>query len=81
MDSKTYLEAILKGLIDYPDQLTIEQGQDDMGILLSVHVARSDMGKIIGKEGATAKAIRRLIDAFGYRLRQKVSVKILEPIN
>jgi predicted RNA-binding protein YlqC (UPF0109 family) len=78
--SEKYLTNILTGLVQNPDAIRVERSQDEMGVLLSVSVARDDMGRVIGREGATAKAIRRLIDAHGSSLREKVSVKIIEPL-
>lgn len=79
--SESYLRAILEGLIDDLGALQIVRTTDEMGILLSVSVARSDMGKVIGREGSTAKAIRSLMNSHGFKMREKVSVKVLEPEN
>lgn len=51
-----------------------------MGVLLSLRVRNTDMGKIIGRSGDTAKAIRRVVATFGMLNRQKVSLKIFEPV-
>ena len=79
MDPETYLSSILGGLVQYPTDLKIERSEDELGVLLKVSLAKPDMGRVIGKEGTTIKAVRRLIDACGLSKRQRVSVKILEP--
>lgn len=73
------MRTIVEGLIDNPEGLKIVRSEDEMGILLSVKVSKTDMGKIIGREGSTSKAIRRIMDGFGFKAKEKVSVKILEP--
>ena len=74
-----FLRNVLEGLVTIPEDLSIERTTDEMGVLLTVKVNKADMGKIIGKEGATAKAIRHLVNACGLSQQEKVSVKILEP--
>ncbi len=74
-----FLSIVLVGLVTYPKDVQVAQTVDEMGILLSVSVNREDMGKIIGKSGDIAKAIRRLMNGFGYLRRQKISVKIVDP--
>ncbi len=79
MNDREYLEVIIKGLVGSPDEVKVERSADDMGILLSVSVAKMDMGRVIGKEGQVAKSIRTILNSFGYNAKEKVSVKILEP--
>jgi predicted RNA-binding protein YlqC (UPF0109 family) len=80
-DDVAYLERIIVGLIGYPEDLHIEKTIDDRGVLLTVSVSKADMGKIIGKEGNTARAIRTIMHSYGYNAKQVFFVKILEPIN
>jgi len=77
--SQEYLQNLVGGLISFPEELKIERSVDEMGVLLTVKVSKPDMGKIIGKSGETAKAIRLLMNSFGWGSSEKVSVKILEP--
>lgn len=74
-----YLHNLLTPLIDYPEKLVIERRDDDMGILLTVSVSKPDMGKVIGKLGENAKAIRRILDMYGHQAKVRVSLKINEP--
>lgn len=79
MPISEYLKDILSPLLLEPTILTISQTQDDLGVLLSVKVAQRDMGVVIGKEGATAKAVRQLVKTYGMLNRARVNIKILEP--
>jgi predicted RNA-binding protein YlqC (UPF0109 family) len=74
-----YLEQILKGLITSPEGLEVVRTVDDMGVLFSIRVAPADMGRIIGKSGSIAKAIRTIMTAFGFSNHEKISVKIFDP--
>lgn len=73
------LESIIKSIVDRPEEVQIEKTSDDMGVLLSVQVSKIDAGKIIGKEGATAKSLRTIIRVIGMKSNVRVSIKILEP--
>ena len=74
-----YLQSIVAPLVTNTDAISITRTNDEMGILLTLQVAKDDMGKVIGKEGNNAKSIRTLINAFGMKNHIKVSVKIAEP--
>lgn len=76
---KELLTYIVKGLVDYPDEVTItEVERDSDNLLLEVHVAPTDMGKVIGKQGRIAKAIRTVIKAAATTQRKKVTVDIVD---
>ncbi len=75
-----YVSSIISGIISNQKELRVERTIDEMGVLITVSVSRSDMGRVIGKEGSTAKAIRTLANAYGYSANEKIHVKILEPI-
>lgn len=79
MNDKELLEVILKSIVGYPDSVHIDRTTDEMGVLLTVGVDKSDMGIIIGREGNTAKAIRTIIRTLGVKNQARVNVKILEP--
>ena len=81
MSDVDYLASILKGIVAFPESIQIDRVVDEKGVLLNVTLDRSDMGKVIGRSGNTAKAIRILMHAFGYAVRATISVKILEPNN
>lgn len=74
-----FLDTVVRALVDNPDAVLVTRSQDDMGVLLSLKVAKEDMGKIIGREGSTAKAIRLLTRIVGLKNHARVSLKILEP--
>ena len=76
---KEYLEYVVKGLVRAPERVQVTPSEDEQGVLLTLSVHERDMGRVIGKEGATAKSIRAIMHTFGANLGAKVSVKILEP--
>ncbi|HMD14762.1 MAG TPA: KH domain-containing protein [Bacteroidota bacterium] len=75
---KDFIEFIAKQLVDQPDQVAIEEGILDDKLVLKVKVAQSDIGKIIGKKGRTAFALRTLVAAVGKKAGKKVTVEILD---
>lgn len=74
-----FLEYVIKGLVDNPDSVKINRSVDEMGVLLTLDVHSEDMGKVIGKMGNTAKAIRTLLRVVGMRNNARVNLKINEP--
>ena len=76
---QAFLEYVVKGLVDNPDDVKINRTVDEMGVLLSLEVHPDDMGKIIGRSGATAKAIRTLLRVVGMKSEARVNLKIVEP--
>ncbi|MBE7063186.1 MAG: KH domain-containing protein [Clostridia bacterium] len=74
---KELLEFIVKSLVTRPDDVVIEETTDGDIITLAVHVNESDMGKVIGKQGKIAKAIRSLMKAAAARKNIKVNVDII----
>jgi uncharacterized protein len=74
-----FLEFIVKALVDNPDEITITRTVDEMGVLLTLIVNKDDMGKVIGRSGATAKAIRTLLRVIGMKHDARVNLKIEEP--
>jgi predicted RNA-binding protein YlqC (UPF0109 family) len=76
---KDFIEFVVKNIVDYPDQVFIERTIDDLGVLITLKVAKDDMGKIIGKGGQTAKAMRVLLRLIGSKNGERVNLKILEP--
>lgn len=75
-----YLEALLKGIVSVPEAVLITRTTDDLGVLMSAQVDRADMGIVIGKEGAVAKAIRTIMRVVGKRHDARISLRILEPV-
>ncbi|MEX0651861.1 MAG: KH domain-containing protein [Candidatus Paceibacterota bacterium] len=76
---REFLEYVVKTLVDYPDDVKIERVVDEMGVLLTLDVSPQDMGKIIGRSGNTAKAIRTLLRVVGMKNEARVNLKINEP--
>lgn len=78
MDAQ-FLEYVVKGLVDNPNDVKINRTVDEMGVLLTLEVNSADMGKIIGRSGNTAKAIRTLLRVVGMKNNARVNLKINEP--
>jgi len=76
---KEFLEYVIKELVDHPEDVKIERKVDEMGVLLSLKVNPEDMGQIIGRAGATARAIRSLVRIVGLKNHARVNLKIEEP--
>lgn len=76
---KLFVEDILKGICDYPSDIVVDRKVDEMGVLLTIKVNQADMGKVIGKEGATAKAIKTLARLIGAKSNSRVNVRITDP--
>ena len=75
---KEVLEIIAKSLVDYPEQVDVKEiNNEDQTVTLELRVAESDMGKVIGKQGRIAKAIRTVVKAAASRENKKVAVEIL----
>ncbi|MEK7186795.1 MAG: KH domain-containing protein [Patescibacteria group bacterium] len=79
VDDTQFLEYVVKALVDYPDDVKIKRTVDEMGVLMTLDVNREDMGKIIGRSGNTAKAIRILLRVVGMKNNARVNLKINEP--
>lgn len=78
-DDKNFLEFVVKGLVDHPEDVKVDRTVDEMGVLLTLDVHHEDMGKIIGRSGNTAKAIRTLLRVVGMKNNARVNLKINEP--
>jgi len=79
VNDQEFLEYIVKSLVDHPEDVKIDRKVDEMGVLLSLKVNPEDMGQIIGKAGATARAIRSLVRIVGLKNHARVNLKIEEP--
>ncbi len=78
-DDKAFLEYVVKAVVDSQDDVKIDRGVDEMGVLVTLTVNQADMGKIIGRQGNTAKAIRTLLRVIGMKNNARVNLKINEP--
>lgn len=78
-DDKAFLEYVVTSLVDNPKDVKIDRTVDEMGVLITMTVNPADMGKIIGRQGNTAKAIRTLLRVIGMKNNARVNLKINEP--
>lgn len=74
-----FLEMLIKALVDNPEEVRINRTVDEMGVLLTLDLNKEDMGKVIGRSGNTAKAIRTLLRVVGMKNNARVNLKINEP--
>lgn len=75
---KELVEVIAKSLVDHPEDVRVEEKQQDRQVTLELHVDEDDMGKVIGRQGRIAKAMRTVVKAAAIRENKKVSVDIIE---
>lgn len=75
---KQLVEVIAKSLVDSPDEVVVAQTENEKGVLIELRVAQEDMGKVIGKQGRIAKAIRTVVKAASSVEDKKVVVEILQ---
>ena len=74
---KELVEVIAKALVDNPDEVVVTEKQEGKNLIIELHVAQSDMGKVIGKQGRIAKAIRSVVKAASFNENQRVDVEIV----
>ncbi|MBI4059578.1 KH domain-containing protein [Candidatus Giovannonibacteria bacterium] len=74
-----FLEFLIKSLVDNPSDVKVDRKVDEMGVLLVLKINPADMGKIIGRNGNTAKAVRTLLRVVGMKNHARVNLKIEEP--
>ncbi|MFH0770643.1 MAG: KH domain-containing protein [Candidatus Peregrinibacteria bacterium] len=74
-----FLKFVLESIVEDKNELVITPKIDDLGILLTVKVSDRDMGKLIGKNGQTIKALRTLIRIIGGNKAERINLKVLEP--
>lgn len=74
---KDLVEVIAKALVDNPDEVVVTEKEEGRNIVVELHVAQSDMGKVIGKQGRIAKAIRSVVKAASSKDNKRVDVEIV----
>ena len=74
---KELVEVIAKALVDNPDEVVVNQKEDGRNITIELHVAATDIGKVIGKQGRIAKAIRSVVKAASSKDNKRVDVEII----
>ena len=75
---KQLIEDIAKALVDIPEEVSVSEVAGEQVTVLELKVAASDLGKVIGRQGRTAKAIRTLLGAAGVKLHKRLTLEILE---
>ncbi len=75
---KELVEVIARALVDYPDEVVVTETEDEKSIVIELRVAQPDMGKVIGKQGRIAKAIRAVVKAAASKVEKKVIVDIVQ---
>ncbi len=75
---KELLETIARALVDYPEEVSVNEVEGDNALILELRVSKEDMGKVIGKQGRIAKAIRSVIKAAAIKENIKVVVEIVQ---
>ncbi len=78
-NDKEFLEYVVKSIVDNPEAVKVSRVVDQMGVLLTLDIDPQDMGKVIGRMGNTAKAIRTLLRVVGMKNNARVNLKINEP--
>ena len=74
---KELVEVVAKALVENPDEVVVTERTEGRNIIIELHVAPSDMGKVIGKQGRIAKAIRAVVKAASTRENKRVDVEII----
>ncbi len=75
---KELIETIAKALVDFPEQVEVNLVEGHQTTVLELRVAPADLGKVIGKQGRTARAVRTILGAAGMKLRKRFVLEILE---
>ena len=75
---KDLLELIAKALVDNPDEVSVSEVAGEQTTILELRVAQEDLGKVIGKQGRTARAIRTLLSAAGAKIGKRFHLEIIE---
>lgn len=75
---KELVEVIAKSLVDHSDEVVVTESENDKALVVELRVAQTDMGKVIGKQGRIAKAIRSVVKAAASKENKKVIVEIVQ---
>lgn len=79
MEDKVFLETIVKAIVDKPEDVVVDRTIDERGVLLTLKVNPEEMGKVIGKQGQTARSLRTLLRIIGNKNNSYVNLKVYEP--
>jgi predicted RNA-binding protein YlqC (UPF0109 family) len=75
---KTLIEAMAKSLVDNPEEVAVAEVQGERTAIFELRVAKSDIGKVIGKQGDTARAMRTILSAVGTKLEKRCMLEIMD---
>ena len=75
---KDLINVIAKALVDFPDQVDIKEVEGEKTTVLELRVAKEDLGKVIGKQGKTARAMRTILNANATKLKKRAVLEIIE---
>lgn len=81
MIEQQFVEFVVGKLVDHPDQVSVERTEDDRGVLLELSVAPDDLGRVIGRRGATAQSLRNILRALGAKNDARYNLKIVDTDN
>lgn len=76
-----FLKYAVRAIVEFPEDIRIERTTDDLGVLLTLHTNQKDIGRVIGKHGITAQAIRTILKTIGARNNARVNMKIVDPLH
>jgi uncharacterized protein len=79
MEDREFVEYVVKALVENPNDVKVDRKVDEMGVLITLDINPEDMGKVIGRQGNTAKALRTLLRVVGMKHNARVNLKISEP--
>jgi hypothetical protein len=77
---KELVEMIVKSLVDHPEKVNVSQLDGEQTTILELRVAPEDLGKVIGKQGRTARAIRTILGAAGMKMKRRYNLEIIEKV-
>lgn len=77
-DMRALVEQIAKALVDEPEQVSVQQLDGEQVVVLELRVAPNDLGKVIGRQGRTARSLRTILGAAGMKLHKRYTLEILE---
>jgi len=78
MEVRELVEELVKAMVDHPDEVRVSEVEGTHSCVLELHVARADVGKVIGKRGVHADAIRRIVHAIGGKKKKRYVLEVIE---
>ncbi len=78
MNAKELIEYIAKALVDHPEQVKVSEVEGERTSVIELSVAKEDLGKVIGKQGRTARAMRTILSAASTKIRKRAVLEIIE---